>query len=296
MNGPGRILVVGDVMTDIIVAPDGPMVKGSDRRAQIRQRPGGSGANQAVWLGVLGARVIFAARVGAADKAHWEAYFRGRGVEPSLAADAELPSGVLVTILDPDGERSFLTDRGANLNLSAADLPDALLTDVGAMAVSGYSLFSPGPRAAVANLMARARASGVAVAVDAASVGFLAEVGAPAFFEWTTGATLILANADEATALTGDATVEAQVAALGAHFEVVVIKRGAAGAVIGGRDGIRFALPAPTVAVRDSTGAGDAFAAGFLKARCEGLSEAEALEAAIEAGARAVEIIGGQPN
>jgi len=93
-----RILVVGDVMTDIIVKPDGPMVTGSDRTASIRNRPGGSGANQAVWLGAAGASVLFAARVGASERAMYENYFRGLNVVPVLAGDRALPSGVLVTI------------------------------------------------------------------------------------------------------------------------------------------------------------------------------------------------------
>ena len=152
----GKVLVVGDVMTDVIVVPEGPIVKGSDRRATVRSRPGGSGANQAVWLGAMGANVVFAARVGADDKPMYENYFRGLGVVPVLAGDRDLPSGVLVTIVDPDGERSFLTDRGANLNLSPADLEASLLDDIGMVMVSGYSFFAPGPRAAVQGLFAPA--------------------------------------------------------------------------------------------------------------------------------------------
>ena len=137
-----RVLVVGDVMTDIIVRPEGPIVLGSDRRAEIRNRPGGSGANQAVWLGAAGADVLFAARVGADERAMYENYFRGRGVVPALGGDKDLPTGVLVTIVDPSGERSFLTDRGANLNLGEDDLGESLLDGVGLVLVSGYSFFA----------------------------------------------------------------------------------------------------------------------------------------------------------
>jgi sugar/nucleoside kinase (ribokinase family) len=292
----GRILVVGDVMSDVIVIPEGPLVKGSDRRAQIRNRPGGSGANQAVWLGALGAPVTFAARVGTGDVAAYEAYLERFGVMPALAADVYLPSGVLVTIVDPDGERSFLTDRGANLNLCPADLPDALLDGVAVLLVSGYSFFAPEPREAVGGLVERARARGIAVAIDPASTGFLAEVGPDTFLDWTAGAEFIFANRDEAELLCGAADVEEQVRRLGEKFGTVIIKRGGAGAVLGGTEGVRFSLPAPQVSVIDSTGAGDAFAAGFLTALCAGGSEADALEAGIAAGARAVQAIGGQPG
>ncbi|QQR36800.1 ribokinase [Devosia oryziradicis] len=292
----GKVLVVGDVMTDVIVVPEGPIVKGSDRRATVRSRPGGSGANQAVWLGAMGADVVFAARVGHADKAMYENYFRGLGVVPVLAGDREQPSGVLVTIVDPDGERSFLTDRGANLNLSPDDLPSSRLDDIGMVMVSGYSFFAPGPRAAVQALFAAARARGIAVAVDPASVGFLVEVGVAQFLDWTAGADWIFANESEAEALTGAVGYEAQTRALGERFGTVLIKRGRLGAALGGREGVRVLLPAPSVTVLDSTGAGDAFAAGFIAAHLAGDDEATALARGIAAGAKAVQSIGGQPS
>jgi sugar/nucleoside kinase (ribokinase family) len=292
----GRVLVVGDVMTDVIVVPDGPIIKGSDRRASVRSRPGGSGANQAVWLGAMAADVWFAARVGAADRSMYENYFRGRGVVPMLAGDSEQPSGVLVTLVDPDGERSFLTDRGANLSLCAADLPETLLDGVRLVMVSGYSLFAPGPRAAVLGLLARAKARGVAIAIDPASTGFLTDIGPAQFIDWTAGADWIFANAEEAALLTGAAGLEDQVRALGTCFANVIVKRGRLGAVLGGSDGIRLDLPAPSVTVRDSTGAGDAFAAGFIAAFLDGADEAAAMTAGIAAGARAVQVIGGQPQ
>jgi len=290
------VLVVGDVMTDLIVVPEGPIVKGSDRRATVRSRPGGSGANQAVWLGAMAADVRFAARVGEADRAMYERHFQALGVTPLLTGDTTLPSGVLVTLVDADGERSFLTDRGANLNLCAADLPASLLAGVGLVLVSGYSFFAPGPRAAVMGLLANARARDIAVAIDPASIGFLAEVGAAPFLEWTAGADWIFANADEAHALTGSADLEQQLRLLGARFTHVVIKRGRLGAVLGGREGVRVALPAQAVPVVDSTGAGDAFAAGLLAAHLAGQDMAAALAAGIAAGARAVQFIGGQPQ
>jgi sugar/nucleoside kinase (ribokinase family) len=291
-----RILVVGDVMTDVIVVPEGPIVKGSDRRATVRSRPGGSGANQAVWLGAMRADVLFAARVGAGDKAQLEGYFRARGVQPVLAGDESVPSGVLVTIVDPDGERSFLTDRGANLHLCAQDLPESLLDEVGLVMVSGYSFFAQGPRSAVQDLFARAKRRGIALAVDPASVGFLLEVGTAQFVQWTAGADWIFANESEAEALTGFAEYEEQTRALGAHYGNVVIKRGAQGAALGGRDGVRLSLRAERVPVVDSTGAGDAFAAAFLAAHLRGEAEGQALAQAIAAGARAVQVLGGQPS
>lgn len=291
-----RILVVGDVMTDIIVVPEGPLVRGSDRRATIRSRPGGSGANQAVWLGSMGAKVSFVARVGAKDKPHLEAYFKGFYVDPVLIADAQLPSGQLVTIVDPDGERSFLTDRGANLVLAPSDMPVWLLDDTGLVLLSGYSYFEPGPRAAVMWLTAEARERGIGFAVDAASVGFIEEVGADKFLTWTAGASVLFVNRDEARALSGTDDPEQQMKTLGKTAERVVLKLGAGGAAIGNSMGVALTLPAPKVDVVDTTGAGDAFAAAFLIADRAGKDSEACLAAGIAAGAEAVKKIGGQPG
>lgn len=291
-----RVLVVGDVMTDIIVKPEGPIVLGSDRRATIRNRPGGSGANQAVWLGAVGADVLFAARVGADERGMYENYFRGLGVVPALTGDGEQPSGVLVTLISPDGERSFLTDRGANLNLCTADLPVGLLEGVALLMVSGYSFFAPGPRDAVQALLAEARARGIAIAIDPASIGFLDEVGPKVFRGWVGPGDWIFANESEAEMLTGTADIEQQMRDLGQQFTQVVIKRGRLGAALGGKDGIVFSQPAPMVAVVDTTGAGDAFAAGFVAALLKGEPHEACLAQAIAKGAEAVQALGGQPQ
>jgi sugar/nucleoside kinase (ribokinase family) len=291
-----RILVVGDVMTDIIVMPEGPLVRGSDRRARITSKPGGSGANQAVWLGSMGGKVSFVARVGAADKPHLEAYFKGFLVDPVLIADARAHSGVLVTIVDPDGERSFLTDRGANLALSPSDMPVWLLEDASLVLLSGYSYFAEVPRSAVTWLTAEAKERGIGFAVDAASVGFIEEVGAGNFLDWIEGASVLFVNRDEAKALSGSGELEEQMRVLGQRVERVVVKLGGHGAALGNAHGIVLKLPAPVVEVIDTTGAGDAFAAAFLVADLDGQLPDACLAAGIAAGSAAVKRIGGQPG
>ena len=289
------VLVVGDVITDIIVMPDGPMVRGSDRRATIRQSSGGSGANQAAWLGSLGVPVRFVARVAAADLETNVAYFRSRGVEPLLIGDTDAPSGVLISIVDSDGERSFFTDRGCNLNLSARDLPQSLLDTADFLLVSGYSFFTAGPRAAVTALLKEARERKIPTAVDPASVGFLREVGPEAFLKWTQGTGTIFANLDEALELTGSVDLNLQMQTLGRFYGRVVIKRGVAGAAVGGRNGVQLSMPAPPSDVIDTTGAGDAFAAAFIARELRGGQVEDCLKAGIAAGAEAVTRVGAQP-
>src|SRR5271165_2066899 len=113
-----RILLVGDVMMDVIVRPEGPLARGSDRRAKIAFEPGGSAANQAAWLASFGAAVDFVARVGSSDVEAHSARLASARVTPHLAGDPERPTGKLVALIDAEGERSFFTDRGANEALS----------------------------------------------------------------------------------------------------------------------------------------------------------------------------------
>jgi len=288
-----RILVVGDVMTDVIVKPEGPLAKGSDRRATIRLESGGSAANQAAWLAAFGAHVDLVARVGAADLGAEAARLIEIGVTPHLVADTELPTGRLVALIDADGERSFFTDRGANEALQAADIPDALIAAAAHVHLSGYSFFAPSPRAAVLDAMARAK--GKPVSVDPASAEFLREVGPKAFLEWTKGAAILFPNQDEAAVLTGADDPETQAARLAALYPLVVLKLSGKGALAAAGEE-RWEIAAPKVEAVDATGAGDAFVAAFIAARLKGANIEAALNCAVEAGAEAVTRIGARPK
>ncbi len=288
-----RILLVGDVMMDVIVRPEGPLARGSDRRASIAVEPGGSAANQAAWLASFGAAVDFVARVGAADVEAEAARLSRAGVTQHLVGDAERPTGRIVALIDPNGERSFFTDRGANESLTAADIPDALITGAAHIHLSGYSFFAPAPREAVLDMMRRAGAT--PVSVDPASAEFLREVGPQAFLDWTKGAAILFPNEDEAAVLTGSDDPETQCARLGALYPLVVLKRGAAGCVAG-EGAARWRIAAPKVEAVDATGAGDAFVAAFLAARLEAVEIDVALKRAAAAGAEATMRVGGRPG
>ena len=288
-----RILVVGDLMIDTIVKPEGPLARGSDRRAAIVDRPGGSAANQAAWLAHFGAAVDFVARVGAADRRRETARLERAGVTPHLVGDARRETGRLIAMVEASGERSFLTDRGANLALRARDLADAVVDGAAMVHLSGYSFFAPGPREVVISLIARA--AGRPVGVDPASAEFLREAGGENFLAWTHGATTLFPNAEEAAVLAGTDDPETQGARLAEHYPLVVVKRGAAGCEAFAGDQ-RWRADAPPAEVKDSTGAGDAFVAAFLVARLAERPIERCLAEAAAAGAAATEFIGGRPD
>jgi sugar/nucleoside kinase (ribokinase family) len=290
-----RIVVAGDLMVDVVAALPGPLAHGSDTPAAISHHQGGSGANVAAWLGAAGADVAFVGRAGAdplGDAAL--AALRDAGVDvEGVQRDGRRPTGTCIVLVHPGGERTMVPDPGANDALAAADLPAG-----GHLHLTGYGLLREGTRLAALDALDQARERGMTISVDPSSAAPLAAAGAEAFLGWTAGAGLLLPNAHEARVLTGKEDPERAARALadaaGAPREVVVTL-GAGGALW--TDGATvLRAPAEPAAVADTTGAGDAFAAGLLAARARGAEPAEALAAGCRLAARAVAHVGARPG
>jgi ribokinase len=285
-----RIVVVGDVMTDVVASLSGPVAAGSDTPARVVQRGGGAGANVAVWLARAGATVTLIGRIGDdhAGRAAAEG-LRAEGVDAQLAVDPARPTGTCVVLVEPGGERSMLPDAGANSGLEAVELPG----DAAHLHLAGYGLLHPGSRPAARALLATARTAGVAVSVDPSSAAPLQRTGPQAFLEWVAGVDLLVPNRDEAATLTGMSDPKAAARALTAQAREVVVKLGPQGALW--TDGeTQLRAPAVNVLVTDTTGAGDAFAAGLLAARLTGADPADALGAGCALAAEAVAREGGR--
>jgi ribokinase len=286
------IVVFGDVMVDVVCHLEGPIAPGSDAPARIAMSGGGSAANVAAWLAEAGAGPTLAARIGADERgAAAEAALLATGVETRLAVDPERATGTCVVLVAPDGERSMVPDAGANDALIAEDLPDDLLAPGAHLHVAGYALLRDGSRPAARSAIARARERGMTVSVDPSSAALLS----PGFLDDVAGVQLLVPNEDEAAALTGEAEPERAARALARRVPEVVVTLGADGALwTDGSETCRVrAAPAP--AVVDTTGAGDAFAAGLLAARLRDAGPEEALRAGCRLAAAAVGRAGARP-
>jgi ribokinase len=282
---PPRVVVVGDVMTDIVVRLPAKPAYGSDTPAAISQHGGGSAANVAAWLAASGHRATFVGRVG--DDLLGRAAvaeLRDAGVDVRARFDRTRATGVCVVLVDPSGERTMLPDAGANGALSPADLPDDVFTGGDHLHLSGYALLNPGSRPAALAAVRRARGTGMTTSVDPSSAAPLRELGDAAFRSWTAGIDLCLANQEEASVL-----------APWGSYPAVVVKLGPGGAEW--RHGeVTERVEAESVAAVDTTGAGDAFAAGFLSAWLAGAAPADALRAACALAAQAVSRLGARPQ
>lgn len=292
-NEPARIVVLGDLMLDVVLAPDRPLERGTDVPGRVSLVQGGSAANTARWLARLGARTTLIAAVGRdpAGRALVEAV-REDKVQARVMRLAGARTGRIGVVLGPDGERSFVADRGAADQLSPSDLQAAWFARVDALHVPVYSLLGEPLGLAGRRAVALAREAGATVSVDLASIGPLLAQGRRAARALIADIApdLLFATAAETEALLGRYAVDG----LLELAPTAVVKRGSRGATVLARDGdarLRFEVATEHLTALDTTGAGDAFDAGFLvgwfAARSAGRSLPASLQRAALAGHRA---------
>ncbi len=236
-----RLTTLGDLLLDVIVRLDDPLVPGDDRMAETRAVAGGQAANVAAWAGALGADARFVGRRG--DDAAGEIVaraLRAHGVE--VVGPVSGRTGVVVSIAS-DGDRTMASDRGSAPGLAPQDLDEAWF-DCDVLHLSGYSLLrEPISLAAVAAARSTRAHAGL-VAVDVSTWSLVDETFRARLRELAPDVVFATEREQEA------------VGELDTRW---VLKRGANGLRVDGRD-----YPAAPTNVVDTTGAGDALAAGFL--------------------------------
>jgi len=277
-----RVVTLGDVMLDVVVRLEEPLAPGDDVRARTRTGAGGQAANVAAWAASLGADARCIAKRG--DDATGELVARelaGHGVE-LVGPIASGATGVVVSLVDAAGDRSMASDRGVAPDFVPEELDAAWLSDCDVLHISGYALLRE-PVSHTALLAARiARERGARVSVDVAAWTEIRAYGPVQFRD------LLDAVAPDVLFAT-----EAEWEMLGGAYLTAptgVIKRGARGIVVATEDARLDLAPVPAEVV-DTTGAGDALAAGFLL----GGSLEDAARRGLDAAARCVAKVGSLP-
>lgn len=280
-------------MLDVVLVPARALDPGTDVPGRVTLVQGGSAATTARWLGRLGARSTLIASVGrdAAGRALVEA-IESDGVTARVIRTAGARTGRIGVFVSPGGERSFVADRAAADLLTPDDLRASWFTGADALHLPVYSLLGSPLGDAGRRAVELARDAGAAVSVDLASIGPLLTEGrrAARALIAQVAPDLLFATAAEAEALLGGRGVEG----LLELATTAVVKRGAKGATVlscVGDDRTRFEVATEHLSATDTTGAGDAFDAGFLvgwfAARASGRSLAPSLQRAAVAGHRA---------
>lgn len=260
-------MTLGDLIVDVVASASGPLARGSDRSGRITVRQGGSAANTARWVARSGGEAVF---IGAVGRDAWGHRLRASlteaGVRAHLVAK-RAPTARIVAIVEPDGERTFVTDRGAADLLEASDLRPRWLAGAAALHLPAYSLYNEPIAAAAGRAAELARAVEALVSVDLASSQPILELGAAEAWRRVAAVApdLLLANAAEAGAIL-DGRPERDLLDLS---PIVVIKLDNAGCRVLARSRsvaapVAIEVPTRPIAATDTTGAGDAFAAGFL--------------------------------
>jgi ribokinase len=265
------ICALGDLLLDVIVRLEGPIAEDTDTYGRTRVGAGGQAANVAAWVAALGGQARFVgkrARDTAGRLVSEE--LQGRGVELA-GPEVESGTGTVVSIATADGKRTMLSDRGVAPELRPEELDDAWFESCERLHLPAYSLLvSPIREAAIA-----AARLAPAVSVDLSSTAAIRRAGVEQLRDsiGLLRPNIVFANEDE----------EALVGRL--EVETLVVKRGARGCSVyaSGEEHEYAAEPAEAV---DSTGAGDAFAAGFLLG---------GPELAVQAAARCVGQMGAMP-
>ncbi len=288
-----RIVVLGDLVLDVVLAPTEAIAIGTDVAGHVVIVQGGSAATTARWLGKLGARSSLIAAVGhdSAGRALVKA-LEGDRVTVRAVRVAGARTGRIGVLVTPGGERSFVTDRGAALQLRPDDLKVSWFAGADLLHLTAYSLLGSPLAESGLRAIGLARASGALISLDLASIGPLLAGGRRAARELIAGIApdVLFATAAEAEALVAGHAV----AGLLDYTAVAVVKRGPKGATVLARTDaqpVRFEVATARLTATDTTGAGDAFDAGFLAAwlgsRATGRSLPASLQRAALAGHRA---------
>jgi ribokinase len=271
------ICTIGDLLLDVVVRTAQPLAPGADSPVETRLAPGGQAANVASWAAELGSEArCVAKQADDAAGALVRSLLEARGVE-LLGPRAEGNTGVVVALVGADGERTMATDRGVSPELAPAELDPAWFDSSDWLHVSGYGLLAE-PIAEAALAAARlARARGASVSVDLSSWSSIRDYGPDRFRANldALAADVVFANEPE-WEMVGGAYALA---------EVAVVKRGSRGVEVRTASGVEEHPPLGSEVV-DTTGAGDALAAGFLVG---------GIELGLEAAARCVGQLGAVP-
>jgi ribokinase len=266
------VCTLGDLLLDVIVRPEGePATPELERRAETYVGAGGQAANVAAWVVALGGEARFVGKRGADSAGELVSReLAERGVE--VLGPVAGRNGVVVSLVAADGARTMLSDRGVAPELRAEELEAGWFRGCEWLHIAGYSLFRQPIDEAAAKAAGALQAQGGQLSIDLSSAAAIEAFGrerlARRLVELVPN--VVFANEEELAAL-GDPPAGA----------TTVVKRGARGIVVGAAE-----LPAPEAEVVDTTGAGDALAAGYLVGGAE---------TALAAAARCIGKLGAMP-
>jgi ribokinase len=266
------VIALGDINVDVIAHFASYPTKGQDALAYSTEfHCGGSAANTAIALALMGIEASLISRVGPDSLALKALHSLSEaGVLPTgLQRDPAAMTGLMYVVVTPDGERTILGHRGANVFTDPEQIREEDFRGARLFHLSGYALLADPQRSAALLATKMACRHGLTVTLDPGMSG--SQEALDELRALLPRVDILLPNLAEAQQLTGQAAAEdcAQML-LEAGVQVIALKLGGEGCLIGTADGF-FRVPGFVVQARDSTGAGDYFAAGLIAGFLGGL-------------------------
>ena len=288
-----RILCIGDVALDVIAQLKEQINYGNDTASRISTHPGGQAANVACWITRTSNQAHLVARVGNdpvgfALVSDLDKY----GVTHKDLMRSGRPSGVVVILVDSNGERTMFPDNGANADLEVSDLPD--LEGFDGVFISGYALLDSRSRDTALKMIDKVKRAKLPIFLDPTTTGAMKSVGKEEILKWVALMDGVLLNNEEARYLGGSDDIEIAEENLQKLTPLVVIKLGSRGAMAI-HNGKFEKVPAVTTNVVDTTGAGDSFAAGFIPKWLQSGDLELSLNAGAALAAKCVATVGARP-
>lgn len=299
-----QALVAPDLLDELGLTPGAMHLLDQDQYRALTERirpyianqaAGGSGANTMAGLAALGARPCFTSCVGRDE--FGDAYERSlydAGVQPFLGRK-ETGTGMCAVLVTPGGQRTMGTYLGAGRSLGTEDVNTDAIRSSRFLYFTGYLWDTPSQKEAVLAAMEAARANHVPVALSLAD-RFCVERNREDFLRLLgESVDIVFGNEDEALFLTQAATTEEAVCRLSEMTRLAFVTLGALGAIVA-REGQVHRIPAEPVHAVDTTGAGDAFAAGTLFALSRGYAVEDAARLGCRLAGKVVSSLGPRPD
>jgi len=257
-----HIVVLGDINLDVLASVPSPLPANGEVRTSVRVEAGGSAASFSRVAATLGEAVGFIGCVG--DDLVGEILvesLKRSGVIPHVQRFPTI-SGTIVS-LNRDGGKTMLCSRGANDRIDPSFIDEKWFDGADHLHISGYAFLSESQRAAARRAIMIAQAREMSISVDPPPANLISIYGVKRFLDETGRARIIFPNLEEGRIITGEESPEAIVDSLNILFPIGALTLGREGSIAW--DGKERSLNhAEEISGVDPTGAGDAFAAGFI--------------------------------
>ncbi len=294
------LLCVGDLNWDVLAKPDHILLSGGDTTGRVQLAHGGSSANVAVWARRVGMPTGFLGKIGRDQFGQFAlAKLEEEQVQPHIVWSDTNATGVVLVLIDSSGQRSMLTNQGADFFLMPHELPKNVIAAAKHVHITAWSLFTDPPRAAALEAARIATDAGASVSFDPGSYQMIRQMGREEFKRATKALSIdiMFPNLEEGRALTGAQSPEDVLHILREEYPqtLMCLKLDKDGAMIADSSGI-FKVEATKDTVIDATGAGDSFCGAFLGHYLQSKDARAASTLAAQVAGWVVSVFGARPE